>query len=365
MDKMDIQTWLFLEQVNSCNEPELDTLSIEEERRKLAQSVLPSPIKSLSIFDYKISSSETQIPLRIYVPKKVFENYFPARKKRFSREFKMTRRSQYRDEHIGETDRLKVTEKISFSREMNYQILSRRKDLLPVYVSMHGGGWVFGSLDSHDAFCRSISEQARVIVVSIDYRLAPEHKYPAAFNDCYEAVNWVAKNIQNWSGDASKLIIGGISAGGNLAAAVALKAKESKFPIIKAQVLICPVMQYSFDTHSYQKYADGYFLTKRDMEFFWNQYLEKVEDGQQAYASPLLAPDVSKLPSTLIVLAEFDPLYDEGSAYGEKMKTAGVSVKINKYPTYHGFMSKINEFDISKKAITDISEFLKFIEQSI
>lgn len=306
MEKMDAQTRLFLEQINSSNKPELDTLSIEKERRKLAQSILPPPIQSLSISDYKISGSETQIPLRIYVPK--------------------------------------------------------GKGLFPVYVSMHGGGWVFGSLDAHDAFCRSISEQARVIVVSIGYRLAPEHKYPAAFNDCYEAVSWVAKNIQDWSGDASKLIIGGISAGGNLAAAVALKAKEKKFPTIKAQVLVCPVMHYSFDTPSYQKYADGYFLTKRDMEFFWGQYLEKVEDGKQIYASPLLAPDVSKLPATLIVLAEFDPLHDEGSAYGKKMEAAGVSVKINRYPTYHSFMSKINEFDICKKAIADISEFVRLVE---
>lgn len=306
MEKMDAQTRLFLEQANSSNEPELDTVSIEEERRKLAQSILPSPIQSLSISDYKILSSEMQIPLRIYVPE--------------------------------------------------------GKGLFPVYVTMHGGGWVFGSLDSHDAFCRSISDQAQVIVVSIDYRLAPEHKYPAAFNDCYEAVSWVARNIQDWGGDASKLMIGGISAGGNLAAAVTLKAKERKFPTIKAQVLICPVMQYSFDTSSYQKYADGYFLTKKDMEFFWDQYLEKVEDGRQIYASPLLAPNLSELPATLIVLATFDPLYDEGNAYGKKMEAADVSVTIKKYPTYHGFMSKINEFDISKKAVTDICEFIRFVE---
>lgn len=230
MEKMDAQTQLFLEQANASSKPKLDTLSIEEERKKLTQSILPSPIQSLSISDYKISTSKTQIPLRIYVPK--------------------------------------------------------GKGLFSVYVSMHGGGWVFGSLDAHDAFCRSISEQAKVIVVSIDYRLAPEHKYPAAFTDCYEAVNWVTKNIQDWNGDASKLIIGGISAGGNLAAAVAFKAKEKKFPTIKAQVLICPVMQYSFNTPSYQKYADGYYLTKKNMEFFWDQYLEKVEDGKQVYASP-------------------------------------------------------------------------------
>lgn len=306
MEKMDTQTRLFLEQVNSNNDPELDTLSIEEERRKLAESILPSPTQSLSISDYKISSSQRQIPIRIYVPK--------------------------------------------------------GKGLFPVYVSMHGGGWVFGNLDSHDEFCRSLSEQAKLIVVSIDYPLAPEHKYPAAFNDCYEAVSWVAKNIQYWSGDASKLMIGGISAGGNLAAAVALKAKETKFPTLRAQVLICPVTQHSFNTPSYQRYADGYFLTKKDMEFFWDQYLEKVEDGKQVYASPLLASDVSGLPATLIVSATFDPLYDEGCAYGKKMEASGVSVKINEYPTYHGFMSKINEFDISKKAMADISEFLSLVK---
>ncbi len=302
MEKMDAQTRLFLEQVNSSYEPELETVSIEEMRRNLVQSILASPIQSLSISDLKVSNPQTQIPLRIYVPK--------------------------------------------------------GNGPFPVYVSIHGGGWVFGCLDSHDLFCRSISEQAKVIVVSIDYRLAPEHKYPAAFNDCCEAVDWVVKHIQDWGGDSSQLVIGGISAGGNLAAAVVLKAKEKKIPTFKAQVLICPVMQYSFDTASYQKYADGYFLTKRDMEFFWNQYLEKAEDGKQLYTSPLLAPDVSELPSALIVLAEFDPLYDEGRAYGEKMKAADVPVKIKSYPTIHGFTSN-NEFDICKKAIADIVQFIR------
>lgn len=303
MEKMDSQTRIFLEQVNSVDEPELETGSIEEIRRNLALTISPSPIQLLSISNIKIPSSQTQVPLRIYVPK--------------------------------------------------------GNGPFPVYVSIHGGGWVFGSLDMHDPFCRNIAEQAKVIVVSIDYRLAPEHKYPAALNDCHAAVDWVAKHIQDWGGDSSKLVIGGISAGGNLAAAVALKAKEKKYPVFQAQVLIYPVMQHSFETSSYQKYADGYFLTKKDMEWFWNQYLEKAEDGKQPYASPLLAPDISGLPSALIVLAEFDPLYDEGRAYGEKMKGGGVPVKIQNYPTIHGFISKIQEFDICKKAIADIAQFLR------
>lgn len=306
LDKMDGQTRLFLQQYNASDEPELETISIEETRQNLAESIVPSPIQSLSISDLKIPSSETEIPLRIYTPK--------------------------------------------------------GKGPFPVYVSMHGGGWVFGSLDSHDPFCRSIAQLANVIVVSIDYRLAPEHKYPAAFNDCCAAFDWVAKHIQDWGGDASKLMVGGISAGGNLAAAATLKARESKFPAIKAQVLICPVMQHSFDTSSYQKYADGYFLTKKDMEWFWTQYLEKSEDGMEPYASPLLAPDVSELPFTLIVLAEFDPLCDEGRAYGEKMKAAGVPVQIQNYPTIHGFTDRIKEFDVCDKAIADIAQFLRQVE---
>lgn len=303
MQKMDDQTRLFLEKINSIDEPELESGSIEEMRRKIAQSTLPAPTQSLSISNIKIPSSQTPIPLRIYVPK--------------------------------------------------------GKGPFPVYVSIHGGGWVFGTLDTHDPFCQNIAEQANIIVVSIDYRLAPEHKYPAAFNDCYATVDWVKNHIQDWAGDSSKLVIGGISSGGNLAAAVALKAKEEKHPFFQAQVLICPVMQHSFETDSYQKYADGYFLTKKDMEWFWNQYLEKAEDGEQPYSSPLLASDISGLPSTLIVLAEFDPLHDEGRAYGNKMKAMGVQVKTITYPTIHGFTSKIQEFDICKKAIADISQFLR------
>ncbi len=304
---MDGQTRLFLQQYNASGEPELETVSIEEARQNLAKSIIHSPIRSLSISDIKIPSSQTEIPLRIYTPK--------------------------------------------------------GKGPFAVYISMHGGGWVFGSLDSHDPFCQSIAQQANVIVVSIDYRLAPEHKYPAAFDDCYAAVDWVAKHIQDWGGDTSKLMIGGVSAGGNLAAAVALKAKEKKFPVVIAQVLICPVMQHSFETSSYQKFADGYFLTKKDMEWFWTQYLEKAEDGEQSYASPLLASDISGLPSALIVLAEFDPLWDEGRAYGEKIKAVGVPVEIQNYPTIHGFTDKINEFDVCDKAIENIAQFLRKNEQ--
>jgi len=301
--KMDHQTSLFLQQVNSTDEPELEAISIEETRRSITQSVAPSSIHSLAIADIKIPSSETQIPLRIYTPK--------------------------------------------------------GNGPFPVYISIHGGGWVFGNLDTHDPFCRNIAQKAQVVVVSIDYRLAPEHKYPAAFNDCYAAVDWVAKNIQDWKGDSSKLIIGGISAGGNLAAAVAIKAKEKNYPNLKAQVLICPVMEHSFETMSYQKYADGYFLTKKDMQWFWEQYLAKAEDGKQPYASPLLAPDVSGLPRAMVVLADFDPLYDEGKAYGEKMKAANVAVTIQNYPTIHAITG--HPFDVSKKAISDIAQFLRDI----
>ena len=303
MQKMDEQTRSFLEKDNASDEPEMEQIPIEEGRKLAEQWVVPSSIQLESISDIKISTADAEIPLRIYVPK--------------------------------------VTKP------------------LPVYITFHGGGWVYGSLNTHDPFCREIAEQAGVIVVSVDYRLAPEHKYPAALNDCYGAVNWVKTHIHARGGDPNRLGIGGVSAGGNLAAAVVLKAKEELYPNFQAQVLNVPVLQYNFDTPSYQKYAEGYFLTKKLMMWFWDQYLDKKTDGQVPMASPLNAPDLSGLPPTLLVLAEFDPLYDEGFAYGGKLKAANVPVTMLSYPTIHGFTGLSHHLDLGKKATSDMAEFLK------
>ncbi len=185
---------------------------------------------------------------------------------------------------------------------------------LPVLIYFHGGGWVLGDLDTSDWLCCSIALAANCVVFSVDYRLAPENKFPTPVEDCYWAVKWITENGIERYADLRRVAVGGDSAGGNLAAAVCLMARDRGQPTISFQLLICPVMNHSFDTESYRKYADGYLLTLKDMEWFWNHYLAAEKDGQNPYASPLLG-DLRSLPPALIMTAEFDPLRDEGEAY--------------------------------------------------
>lgn len=248
---MDQQTYYFLEKDNSSGESELEDIPIKESRRIIEEALILSTIQLESVSDIKIRTSEGEIPLRIYIP-------------------------------------IKGTS-------------------LPVFISMHGGGWVFGSLNTHDSFCRSFAKQANTIVVSIDYRLAPEHKYPAGLNDCYAAVLWTIRCIQEWGGNPDCVSIGGISAGANLAAAVVLRLKQERLFPFQKQVLVVPVVQRNFETSSYKKYATGYYLSKKLMEWFWEMYVDTDENAMKPTASLLNALDVSKMPPTLFALAEFDP----------------------------------------------------------
>jgi len=188
----------------------------------------------------------------------------------------------------------------------------------------HGGGWVLGDLDGSDAGCRMLANASGCIVVSVDYRLAPEHKYPAAVDDCFAATKWIAANAASIGGDASRLAVGGDSAGGNLAAVVAQLAKAEGGPAIRFQLLIYPVTDYSYATASYKDNATGYLLTRESMEWFWDHYLKSAADGDNTKASPMRAADLSGLPRALVVTCEFDPLRDEGEAYASKLAEAGV-----------------------------------------
>ncbi len=205
-----------------------------------------------------------------------------------------------------------------------------KQEGLPVLVYFHGGGWVVGDLDTSDWLCRSIALAANCVVFSVDYRLAPENKFPTPVEDCYWAVKWVTENGIEQYADLRRVAVGGDSAGGNLAAAVCLMARDRGQPTISFQLLLCPVMNHSYDTESYRKYADGYLLTLKDMEWYWNHYLAAEKDGQNPHASPLLG-DLRSLPPALIMTAEFDPLRDEGEAYAERLRQAGVPVKLVRY----------------------------------
>ena len=229
-----------------------------------------------------------------------------------------------------------------------------------VLVYYHGGGWVVGDIPSHEGICCSLVNAAKCIVVSVDYRLAPEHKYPAAADDSYAATQWVAENAESFGGDPKRIAIGGDSAGGNLTAAVTLMAKDRGGPEIRLQVLVYPVTDFRFDTRSYEENAEGYLLTSVGMRWFWNHYLADEKDGAEPYASPLRAKDLSGLPPAVVLTAEYDPLRDEGEAYAARLGSAGVPTTLTRYSgMIHAFFRRSDRFDKAKKAQAQVAEALR------
>jgi acetyl esterase len=205
-------------------------------------------------------------------------------------------------------------------------------------VYFHGGGWVIGDLDSHDETCRRLCRGAAVRVVSVHYRRAPETTYPGAAEDCYAATAWVAAHVGELGADAARIAVGGDSAGGNLAAAVALMARDRGGPALRFQLLIYPVTAADFDTRSYRDNAEGYLLSRRGMQWFWDQYVPDLDQRREPYAAPLRAGSLAGLPPALVQTAEFDPLRDEGEAYAAALEQAGVAVTLTRYDgLIHGF----------------------------
>jgi len=230
----------------------------------------------------------------------------------------------------------------------------------PVLVWFHGGGWVLGDLEGADATCRELTNAAGCVVVSVDYHLAPESKFPTAAEDCYAATKWVAENAAALGADARRLAIGGDSAGGNLTAVIALMARDRGGPAVRFQLLVYPVTDAVFDTRSYRDNADGYLLTKDSMVWFWNHYLRNDADRANPYASPLRAANLAGLPPALCITAEYDPLRDEGEAYAKRLEAAGVKTKLSRYDgTIHGFFSMTAFLDLGKKAVAEAAEALK------
>jgi len=210
---------------------------------------------------------------------------------------------------------------------------------LPGLLFFHGGGWVLGDLDLSDNLCRELAAEADCVVVSVDYRLAPEHRFPAAVEDAYAATCLVAEQAARFGVDPTAVAVSGVSAGGNLAAAVALRARDVGGPRLIAQVLICPVLDFAFDTPSYEQNATGFLLERDDMRWFWAQYLPTEAWGAHPYASPLRAEDVSGVAPAVVITAEYDPLRDEGAAYADRLAAAGVPVDHRCYDgMIHGFV---------------------------
>ena len=230
----------------------------------------------------------------------------------------------------------------------------------PVLVYFHGGGFVVCDLESHDGLCRKLANAGSTLVISVDYRLAPEAKFPAGPEDCYAATRWVSQNAHELGGDPGRIAVGGDSAGGNLATVVCLMARERGGPEIRHQLLLYPVTNRDFDTVSYIENQEGYLLTREMMIWFWDHYLERAEDGSNPLASPLVAEDLSGLPSTTLVTAEFDPLRDEGEAYARRLEEAGVPVFHHRYDgMFHGFLAMSGIVDRADSAISELGSRLR------
>jgi acetyl esterase len=237
-------------------------------------------------------------------------------------------------------------------------------DTLPVVVFTHGGGWVLGGFDTHERLVREIANKANVVVVFVNYTLSPEAKYPTALEQAYAVTNWVAQNGQSINVDSSRLAVVGDSVGGNLTSALTLLAKERGGPFIRFQVLFYPVTDANFDTSSYRKYEEGYWLTREGMKWFWNNYTSNETNRKEPTVSPLQASkeQLSGLPPALIINGENDVLCDEGEAYALKLLQAGVRVTAVRYHgTIHDFvmLNAITNDPAPRGAIEQASQMLK------
>ena len=221
----------------------------------------------------------------------------------------------------------------------------------PVLVFFFGGGWVLGSLAAVDPVCRRLANATPCAVVSVAYRRAPESPFPAALEDCYAATSWIAEHGAELGLDRDRLAVGGASAGGNLAAAVALLARERGGPALAFQLLVYPPLDHRADTPSLQEPLDPLFFGREDLAWCWSHYLAEPADGDNPLASPLRAQDLCGLPSALVITAELDPLRDQGERYAARLSEAGVPSELVRFDAaVHGFFSKADRFDAAAEA---------------
>lgn len=231
---------------------------------------------------------------------------------------------------------------------------------LPCLVFMHGGGFVICDLDSHDRLCRNLANAVGSVVVSVDYRLAPEHKFPAAADDAYGATRYVAEHPSEFGIDPNRIAVGGDSAGGNLAAVVSLMARDRGGPSIKFQLMFYPWVDVGDRSESMRQFSENYFLTRGSMDWFRESYVKGVDDYREPYAFPMRAPDLSRLPPAMVITAEFDPLRDQGEAYARRLQEAGVPVQLKRYDgMIHVFVTLAGIVDDGRAAIADAASALR------
>lgn len=306
---LDPQAKALLDQMVAAGTPPRHTLPVEEARR-LALNVIPlagEPEEVAYTEDRQIPGPGGDIPTRLYYPKHGGDGPYPA------------------------------------------------------LVYFHGGGWVIGSIETLDPVCRSLANGAGCVVVSVGYRKAPEHKFPAAVEDAYATTEWVAGNAAELQIDPTRLAVGGDSAGGNLATVVTMLARDKAGPKLVFQLLVYPVTDhYSANTASYQENAEGYYLSRGDMIWFWNHYLADEADAKNPMASPLRAENLSGLPPALVITTEYDPLRDEGESYAARLKQAGVAVQQTRYDgMIHNFFRLGGIIDAGKAAINEACTALR------
>jgi acetyl esterase len=280
----DAQT--LLDMVRLANRPAFETVSPAEARRLYAAGrpvLAPEPMPVAEIRDLTMPGPDCPLPLRLYRPV------------------------------AGRT--------------------------LPLLVFFHGGGWVVGSLETHDTVCRHLAVRAECAVVSVEYRMGPEHRFPAAVEDCVAATEWAADNAAALGIDPGRIAVGGDSAGGNLAAVVALIARDRSRPRLSYQLLIYPATDAGMEHPSVARYAEGHLLTRATMRWFYDQYLRGPEDVADWRVSPLRAPDLADVAPAFVLTAGYDPLCDEGDAYARRLEAAGVAVRHRRIDgQIHGFI---------------------------
>ena len=291
--------------------PAYETLSPEEAREYYRQARFvsnPEPPELKSVAPFAIPAAHGSIPARIYTPNK-----------------------------LRQTD-----------------------GLAPCLVFFHGGGWVIGDLDTHDVVCRKLADEGRLIVISIDYRRAPEHKFPAAVDDAIAATAWIATHAKEFGIDASRLVVGGDSAGGNLATVVAIAARDGNGPAISGQVLIYPATDFTMAQPSHSEPETSILLTHSVVRWFRDHYLNGTADVHDWRASPALARTLVGLPPAYVLTAGADPLRDEGDDYARRLEQAGVAVTYRTFPgQFHGFFTMGKLLQQANVAASEIGTWLR------
>jgi acetyl esterase len=304
---LDPQMKQLLDTMAAAKTPPFHTLAPTEARRLMARRVIqgtPEPLARVE--DRKISGPGGEIPIRVYTP----EGQAP----------------------------------------------------FGALIYFHGGGWVLGDIEMTDQPCRLLAKAAGCVVVSVEYRLAPEHKFPAAPEDCYCATRWAAENAASIGVDPGRIAVGGASAGATLAAIVAMMARDRGGPRIAYQLLVYPATTASLDTPSHSEFArDNYYvLSRADMEWFWGHYLASEGDRANPYACPALAKTLRGLPPAFVITAEYDPLRDEGEAYAARLRQDGVPAVLKRYEgVTHGFFGMPAQLDKSRVAIAEAASALR------